>query len=139
MILKLIIDIEELNVSELSHILTLLNNYNTEDCLVELLVMSVERYCNSLPLEFNEDLGVTFYNMLTNGIESEIQDYISNKVIISISEYVSFFENHITIKTLLGEIREKIEGMDYSITSYEYSMYDTRLVLNVKLDKDEYY
>ena len=135
MVLKILLDTEVLKLDKLEYVLSLFNIQDVEFGLVGLLVILIEKTSGSIKPELTGDTDVTFHEFLINCSNKNLGDYANNKAILLISEYVEFFENNITIKILMHDLREKLNGVDYFITDYYHDTYNTNILLSVRLER----
>jgi len=139
MLLKLIVDLEELKIEKLSFILDIIKTYDKEDIITELIITKISMYIEDRSEEMLDSLDILLYETLLNSNDIEVNDYASNKLLIYIGEYVSFFENNIAIKTMLYDIKKELGDSSFYITDFLHKIYDSKLILDITFTKNDYY
>jgi len=139
MLLKLIVDLEELKIEKLSFILDIIKTYDKEGIITELIITKISMYIEDRSEEMLDSLDILLYETLLNSNDIEVNDYASNKLLIYIGEYVSFFENNIAIKTMLYDIKKELGDSSFYITDFLHKIYDSKLILDITFTKNDYY
>jgi hypothetical protein len=129
MVIQFKLELEEIDIDELSHIVEYgksINELDEETFLEELLGLLIEVHTDTIPYELKDDLGNTLFMILYDS--DEVDSYLTNKLFIMVSEFVDRFFNTIAIKSLIYDLQSIIKDSNIRIA---YS--------NIKFIKDQFF